>query len=476
MARNIAIIGAGVVGVACARALQRDGHRVTIYDPQPPGRGASFGNAGHIAIDHIRPLSRPDILRQVPRMLADPLSPLCIRWRDLPSLVPWLARFALASRPSQVERGTTALASMLRGVTEAWAEELRGSNLAGLFRAKGTLVVYHTDRAFADGEAERTLLRRHGITVETMDGDAARARAPGLSPSIRHATCYPAASHVVDPYALVTGLAEAFLRDGGRIELAAVSGCEAASDGLVSAISTSYGRIPVDAVVLAAGLGSRDIAGRFGLSLPLVAERGYHVMLDPAGARFDLPVTWGEYGFVLTPMESGIRLAGTVELGSATAPPTWARAELLIANARRLFPELVGPETSRWMGLRPTVPDYLPVIGPSPRPPQRLRRGGPPAYRSHDRDDDGTARARSDRRQGAGNRHRALRARPVSLTLAYSAASALLPAPAGGAAMVIFGIAPAAIVRARFRFERALRVSEIAITARMPSAPGRCSR
>ncbi|MBV8654360.1 MAG: FAD-dependent oxidoreductase, partial [Alphaproteobacteria bacterium] len=95
MARHIAIIGAGVVGVACARALQRDGHRVTIYDPQPPGRGASFGNAGHIAIDHIRPLSRLDIVSQVPRMLMDPLGPLCIRWRDAPSLVPWLARFAL---------------------------------------------------------------------------------------------------------------------------------------------------------------------------------------------------------------------------------------------------------------------------------------------------------------------------------------------------------------------------------------------
>jgi glycine/D-amino acid oxidase-like deaminating enzyme len=367
VSRHIAIIGAGVVGVACARALQRDGHRVTIYDPQPPGRGASFGNAGHIAIDHIRPLSRLDIVGQVPRMLMDPLGPLCIRWRDAPSLVPWLARFALASRPAQVERGTAALASLMHGVTAAWSEEVKGSNLAGLFRAKGTLVVYHTDAAFAAGEAERAILKKHGIAVETMDGDAARARAPGLGPHIRHATCYPAAQHVVDPYALVTGLAEAFLREGGRIELQAVSGCEAGPDGAVTAISTSYGRVPVDAVVLAAGLGSRDIAGRFGLSLPLVAERGYHVMLDPAGAKFDLPVTWGEYGFVLTPMESGIRLAGTVELGSATAPPSWARAELLITNARRLFPELIGAETSRWMGIRPTVPDYLPVIGPSPR-------------------------------------------------------------------------------------------------------------
>src|ERR1700722_15511233 len=108
VARTIAVIGAGVIGVACARALQRDGHRVTIYDPEPPGSGASFGNAGHLAIDHIRPLARLDILRQVPRMLADPLGPLCIRWRDAPGLAPWLARLALASRPAQGERRTAA--------------------------------------------------------------------------------------------------------------------------------------------------------------------------------------------------------------------------------------------------------------------------------------------------------------------------------------------------------------------------------
>jgi len=193
------------------------------------------------------------------------------------------------------------------------------------------------------------------------------SRAPGLSAAIRHATCYPAASHVVDPHGLVTGLADAFVRDGGRIEMAAVTGC-AAVDGAVTALSTARGPVPVDAVVLAAGLASGRLGRAFGLNLPLVAERGYHVMLDAPAARFEVPVTWSEYGFVLTPMESaGIRLAGTVELGSATAPPSWARAELLIKNAARLFPGLAGSETSRWMGMRPTLPDYLPAIGPAPR-------------------------------------------------------------------------------------------------------------
>jgi D-amino-acid dehydrogenase len=192
--RDVAVIGAGVVGICCARALQRQGHRVTVFDPQPPGSGASFGNAGHIAVDHVRPLARFDTLRQVPRMLTDPLGPLALRWRDAPSLVPWLTRFALATRPKQVERGTTALAALLGGAPAAWAEEVRGSNLAGLFRAKGALVVYHSDSAFRAGAHEREIQRRHGVAVETMDGDAARARAPGLDKSIRHATYFASKS------------------------------------------------------------------------------------------------------------------------------------------------------------------------------------------------------------------------------------------------------------------------------------------
>jgi glycine/D-amino acid oxidase-like deaminating enzyme len=364
--RCIAVIGAGVVGMCCARVLQRQGHRVTVFDPEPPGSGASFGNAGHIAIDHIRPLARLDILRQVPRMLVDPLGPLSIRWRDAPRLVPWLIRFARAALPAQEARGTAALAALLRGSAAAWAEEVHGTNLAGLFRARGALVVYDSGRGFAAAAGERALLRAHGIAVETMDGDAARALAPGLDAAIRAATYFPASQHVVDPYGLVVGLAEVFIRDGGRIERMAVTGFDLA-DSAVRALTTPAGMRPADTVVLAAGLASRRFARQLGIKLPLVDERGYHVMIDPAGARFDVPVTWGERGFVLTPMEAGIRLAGTVELAAPDVPPSWPRADLLVRQARMLFPGLTGGEASRWMGVRPTLPDYLPVIGRAPR-------------------------------------------------------------------------------------------------------------
>src|SRR5262249_19776823 len=240
--------------------------------------------------------SRPDILARVPKMLLDPLGPLAIRWRDTPSLLPWLLRFAWAARPAQVERGTAALAGLLGRSSAAWSEEVKGSNLAGLSRAKGALVVYATDAGFAAGEGERAIQRSHGVAVETMDGARARAMAPGLMAEIRHAAYFPAASHVVDPFLLAAGIAEAFRREGGTIERAAVIGGES-GDGAVAALTTTAGRLAVDGVVLAAGFASRDLAPHFGLTLPIVAERGYHLMLDAPEARLEVPVTWGERGF-----------------------------------------------------------------------------------------------------------------------------------------------------------------------------------
>jgi len=190
--------------------------------------------------------------------------------------------------------------------------------------------------------------------------------APGLNAAIRHATYYPASQHVADPLTLTLGLVEAFRREGGTVVAERVTGFELA-DGAVRALLTPGGARPADTVVLAAGSASGGLGRLLGLTLPLVAERGYHVMLEPEGARFEVPITWGERGFVLTPMDGGIRLAGTVELAAADAPPSWARAELLTRQARKLFPGLTGRELSRWMGLRPTLPDYLPVIGRSPR-------------------------------------------------------------------------------------------------------------
>jgi D-amino-acid dehydrogenase len=189
--------------------------------------------------------------------------------------------------------------------------------------------------------------------------------APGLGPAIKHATVFPDDGHVVDPFGLVGQLAKVFVAQGGRIERTAATGFET-FDNAVFAVKTAVGARPADLVVVSAGVESREVARWLALHLPLVAERGYHLMLDKRHVAFDIAVTSAERSFVMTPMTTGLRLAGTVEFGRMDDPPSWERAEVLARHLRALFPDIEPRELSRWMGRRPTLPDFLPAIGRVP--------------------------------------------------------------------------------------------------------------
>lgn len=357
----VAVIGAGVVGTACARALQRAGHRVLLLDPAPPGALCSAGNAGHIAIDHIRPLARLDVLAGVPRMLRNPLGPLTLRWQGLPGMLPWLRHFAAAARPSRVAAGTVALAGLLGTALADWQAELQAAGLGALLRQDGALNVFETAAGARAASAEAALLRAHGIVFEDLPGAEVAARLPGLRLMPAGGRLYPQAAHVVNPQRLVQALAQRFVADGGEILARPVTGFRRAG-GRVAALQTPDGEVAVSAVVLAAGLASGPLARGLGLALPITAERGYHVMLAPGGPDFAMPTTFNERGFVATPMEHGTRLAGTVEFGAAGRAPDWARAQILATQLGQLFGATPGI-AARWSGDRPTLPDYLPALG-----------------------------------------------------------------------------------------------------------------
>ncbi|MCW5746770.1 MAG: FAD-binding oxidoreductase [Alphaproteobacteria bacterium] len=361
----VAVIGAGVVGIATARAIQRTGRQVVVFDGEDPGRKTSFGNAGFIAIDHVLPLCRPDVLRRVPKMLVDPNGPLTIHLPSLPWLLPWMTRFALSARTTEVRKGVEAFGALMAEANTTWKSEIQASGLGDLFRGRGALYVYESEAGFAAGAAERALQAAKGTAMEIVDGDQARALAPGLAAHIVKGVYYPHGMHTVSPYHVVTSLAERFVAEGGRIEKAMVSGFDIEGD-LVRAVRTTRGITPVAEVAICAGRASGDITRHLGFRAPLVAERGYHVMLEPTDVRFDMPVSPAERGFFITPMREGLRLAGTVELGAPDRPASWRRADLLVRHLKAIFPGVGGPEISRWMGERPSLPDFRPAIGRAP--------------------------------------------------------------------------------------------------------------
>ncbi len=364
MAREIIVVGAGIVGMATALSLQREGHKITVIDPGAPGSGASMGNAGCICPASCVPESGPRVLMQVPGWLADPLGPLAIRWRYLPKFLPWLIRFVAAGQRDRIEAQSQALRALYQSAYEAYTPLLQFAGASGLFNKIGYVIAYETEAAWAKDRGGFAMRARRGVAMTELDDAGMRALEPALSPNFKRGVQLTENGFCTDPQLLVQRFAEAFTAAGGVIRQENVVDC-AAQDGGVS-VATDHGSHRADSLVVAAGARSHFLAAKLGSKVPLETERGYHATLADPGVAPGLPIMSGEYKFIATPMRMGLRFAGTVEFAGLDAAPNWGRAERLVEAGKRMFPGLNASKPSFWMGHRPSLPDSLPVISASP--------------------------------------------------------------------------------------------------------------
>jgi D-amino-acid dehydrogenase len=369
--KRVIVIGAGIVGVCCARFLQREGHRVTLLDRGQPGQGASFGNASVFATESVVPVATPGIWRKVPGMLRDPLGPLALRWGYLPQLAPWLLRFLAASGTRRVEEISHALKCLLDGSLDDYRLLLAEIGADDLLVRRGWLAAYTTAAALGGSRHHVGLQRRHGVEVAEVSTAEMRQMEPALSRDLVGGYYYPDVAHTLDNLRVVTTLAEALARDGGRILCRDVTGFTLGPGG-VKTVETTEDALECDAVVVAAGAWSKELARRLGAKVPLDTERGYHLTFPDPQVELTRPIISGEYGFVATPRAAGLRIAGTVEMGGLHAPPNWQRARVLAERGRQILPDLATGGAERWMGFRPSLPDSLPVIGPAPGAPNAV--------------------------------------------------------------------------------------------------------
>ena len=363
---EVTVIGAGIVGITTALYLQREGHRVSVVDPAPPGLGASFGNAGSIAPSSIIPMAMPGTLKQVPKWITNPLGPLTLSWRELPRLLPWFLHFRRACDSAQVVRAARALRSLNRPAVHSYQALLASVGAPELLKVEGMLHVYRSEAGFNASATARRLRTDNEALVEVLDAGAIRRMAPALSPDYKWGFLLPDNGHVANPGRVVETIAAAFVKEGGTLVRAKVTGFRS-TDSVVSHLVTDAGALPVETMVLAAGIASKALAAKLGSRIPIAPERGYHVQLPHPKVDLTIPVTDGDGRFVATPMEGGLRLAGTSEFRSADAPPNWARTDALLKLAPRLLPDVNVEGYSQWMGTRPSMPDSLAVIGRSPR-------------------------------------------------------------------------------------------------------------
>jgi D-amino-acid dehydrogenase len=364
--RAITVVGAGVVGLAAALTLQLEGRRVVVLDPEPPGEGTSYGNAGIFAVGSVTPLGTPGILRDVPRMLLDPNGPLRIRPSYAARIAPWLWRLVRASAPAEVERLSHALAALCLPSLDAWRPLIDAAGAGALVRRNGYLYIWETEAQARAAAGLLELRRRLGVRIEDVPTEQLRQLAPALRPGVAKAVLMTDGGHCLNPLGLSQALAARIREGGGEFRRARALGFEFGPEG-PSRILTDAGPQQIDDVVIAAGARSRPLAAALGCDAPLDTERGYHVMLPQPGVEPRSAMLFPALGFGATPMAEGFRIAGTVEFGGLEAPPDWRRADALVAHAQRLFPGLGTEGARRWMGYRPSMPDSLPVIGRSPK-------------------------------------------------------------------------------------------------------------
>ncbi len=363
---HVTVIGAGVVGVATALCLVRDGFDVSVIDRDGPGENCSFGNAGMICdTSSALPLPSSSVIRELPRMLMDRKSSLHIRWSYLPALMPWLLVFMKSAGAGQRLHNGRTFHALLEGAVESWERLVDGTKGAALIRKRGLAIVYETERGFTSAAADRAILRELGATFTELDGVEMRQSEPQISDVVAAAAFIPGVNHTVNPYRLTCAVADSVVAAGGVVETATVTGIEV-SDGRVRTLQTTAGNRKVDRLVVSAGAWSGRLAKMLGFRVLLDTERGYHTVFHGTDSGLRLPLIHGEQGFGMNQMDEGLRIAGSVEMAGIDAPANYARADILVERGRGLlrnFRPDPSAKITRWMGRRPTLPDYLPALG-----------------------------------------------------------------------------------------------------------------
>jgi glycine/D-amino acid oxidase-like deaminating enzyme len=383
------VIGAGVAGLSTALYLQRAGVAVAVIDPLGPAGGASFGNAGLLSPDTAVPIALPGMLRKVPGWLTDPLGPLSVRPSYFPRALPWLLRWIESGRLQRVLAISDAMRALHRDSLDCWQELLGPTLYRDLIRPAGQVQVWEGDADTANAAVERQVRARHGIRTEELNADDLRQMFPGIAREVTRGLLMPGNGFTVSPQRSVQTLGDLFRQEGGAlINERAMKLIPREDSGWM--VMTNIANRSTQHVVVAAGAWSRQLLDPLGIKVALETERGYHAMLFAPEIMPTLPISNKTRAFGVTPMEDGLRVAGTVEISGLDAPPNEARAKVLVQHARRMFPALTGAQVRYWMGFRPSTPDSLPILGDAPgRPGLHLAfghghfgmTGGPPSGR-----------------------------------------------------------------------------------------------
>ncbi len=359
---EIVIVGAGVIGLATAVRLAAEGREVVLIDPNEPGSGASYGNAGTLADYACVPVGNPAVLKSLPQLLFNHDSPFALRWVALAQLAPWLVRFVRQSLPAAARANAIALAGLLADALPEWDALAAECEATDLMRKNGCLYLLRKESDLSGLAWSQSMRAELGAHQELLNASQVAALEPELPPSDGGGIYFPEAMNVTDPTVLMCRLVAAAKARSAGAERARITGLQIEKQR-VHVTGPDF-ELTARTVVIAAGARSRDLARQAGDTIPLDTERGYHLEFPMETPLLRRPVCPIDFGFYMTPMAGRLRVAGMVELGGLHAPANPRLLALLDRGVRRIFPGL-GQASSEWLGFRPSLPDSRPVIGHS---------------------------------------------------------------------------------------------------------------
>jgi D-lysine oxidase len=364
---DVLVLGAGMVGVGAALHLQRRGRDVILVDRHElAGEETSFGNAGMIESASVFPYMFPRDFAQLLQYALNRAPQVRYALSDLPSILPWLVRYYLASAPERALHSAMAELPLIRASLIEHEALIAEAGVPELLRRIGWLKLFRRDASLANAVRDFERAKQYGVAGEVLDAAAIAAREPNLTGEFAGAIYLPAPGFVPDPGGLAKAYAALFKRKSGRFFVGDARSLEQVGAGW--RVAGSDGAAVAREVVVALGPWSDLVFGPLGYSIPLAVKRGYHLHLAPRGnAVLHHPVLDADLGYMLSPMNRGIRLATGVEFARRDAPPTPIQLQRSLPRARALFPLGEAVDAKPWIGARPCLPDMLPVIGKAPR-------------------------------------------------------------------------------------------------------------
>ncbi len=359
---KVGIVGAGIQGISNALFLQKKGFEVTIFDRDNPGSpAASYGNAGHFSPYASLSLNRTDILLDVPAMLLSSTGPLALKWNYVPKMIPWFMKFIFNTSKNKMMHTAKNMHQILDLALPAYDELFDEVDIEGLVENKGILYIWN-DKDLKSRELEINVRKELGVQQQLVNKKEIHDLEPNIKPFYHAGVYYPYARHARNPRKILLKFFDLFLKKGGEFKKLDVKSIDFQDEQPI--LRSESGKYSFDKVVIACGAFSKKLTDNLDEKIPLDTERGYHVHFKDCDHLLQRPVIFSNRGFGITPMEQGLRVVGTVEFGGLKNPLSKSRIKNLINNAKYMLGDLPDHE-DEWLGFRPTLPDFLPVMGPS---------------------------------------------------------------------------------------------------------------